>query len=150
MTAEAIGMGPDIRKIPLDRIQAEGTTQMRVPGIDPTVVADWDNVVGTFDSASMAAALTSANYTDRVLGKSECVLVPNKAILLMTGNNLTLAGDMARRVLVCRIDPRTDQPFAREFDLDPLAHTLAHRQEMVAAALTIIRGWLTSGADPRR
>ncbi len=106
----------------------------------------WDNVVGTFDSAAMAAALTSGNFTDRVLGKSESISIPNKAIILMTGNNLTLAGDMARRVLKCRIDPNTDRPFAREFDLEPLPYTLAHRQEMIAAALTIVRGWLTSGS----
>jgi len=66
--------------------------------------------------------------------------------MLMTGNNLTLAGDMPRRVLKCRIDPQTDRPFAREFKLDPLSYVIEHRQEMAAAALTIVRGWLTSGA----
>jgi hypothetical protein len=104
----------------------------------------WDNVVGTFDSAAMAAALTSGNFTDRVLGKSESISVPNRAIMLMTGNNLTLAGDMARRVLVCRIDPRMERPFTRQFDLDPLAYVQAHRQEMIVAALTIVRGYLNS------
>jgi len=107
----------------------------------------WDNVVGTFNSAAMSAALTSSNFTDRILGKSESISVPNKAILLMTGNNLTLAGDMARRVLTCRIDPGTDHPFAREFDLDPLVHTRKHRQEMAAAGLTIVRGWMTADAE---
>jgi len=106
----------------------------------------WDNVVGTFDSAALAAALTSSTYTDRVLGRSETIAVPNRMLLLMTGNNLTLTGDMARRVLVCRIDPVTDQPFARQFDLDPFAYVLEHRQDMVVAGITLIRGWLTSGA----
>ncbi|RWC07587.1 MAG: hypothetical protein EOS51_27265 [Mesorhizobium sp.] len=105
----------------------------------------WDNLVGTFDSAAMAAALTSSSYTDRVLGRSETIAVPNRLLLLMTGNNLTLTGDMARRVLTCRIDPKTDRPFAREFDLDPLEYVLGHRQEMAAAGLTLVRGWLTSG-----
>ena len=31
----------DIRDIPVDQIQADGTTQMRVAGIDPSVVADY-------------------------------------------------------------------------------------------------------------
>jgi len=99
------------------------------------------------NSAAISAAFTSSNFTDRILGKSESISVPNKAILLMTGNNLTLAGDMARRVLTCRIDPGTDHPFAREFDLDPLVHTLKHRQEMAAAGLTIVRGWMTADAE---
>lgn len=107
----------------------------------------WDNVVGVFDSAALAAALTSETFTDRVLGKSEAPTVPNKALFLLTGNNLCLAGDMPRRVLVCRITPQSERPFAREFDLDPLAYTQARRQRMVSAALTLVRGWLSSGAE---
>lgn len=106
----------------------------------------WDNVTGVLDSASLAAALTSENFTDRVLGQSESNTVPNRAIILLTGNNLSLAGDMPRRVLLCRINPNTDRPFAREFDLNPAAYTMAHRQDMVAAALILVRGYLTSGA----
>ena len=99
----------------------------------------WDNIVGTFDSPAMAAALTSGSFTDRVLGKSESVSVPNRAVMLMTGNNLVLAGDMARRVLCCRIDPRTDRPFARQFDLDPLRYVFEHRVEMIVDALTLVQ-----------
>jgi hypothetical protein len=110
----------------------------------------WDNVVGVFDSAALAAALTNQTFTDRVLGKSEAPTVPNKALFLLTGNNLCLAGDMPRRVLVCRIDPQSERPFAREFDLDPLAYTQAHRQSMVTAALVLVRGWLTSGVSKAR
>ena len=104
----------------------------------------WDNVIGLFDSASLASALTSPQFTDRVLGKSESLTVPNRAIFMMTGNNLCLAGDMPRRILNCRIDPETETPFNRSFDLDPLAYVTANRQRMVAAALTIVRGWLGS------
>ena len=108
----------------------------------------WDNVVGQFDSPAMAAALTAPMITDRILGKSESVSIPNKAITIFTGNNLTLTGDLTRRVLLCRIDPKSDRPFARRFDLDPLAYVEEHRQEMVRAALTIIRGYLSSGKEP--
>jgi hypothetical protein len=106
----------------------------------------WDNVLGTFDSASFAAALTSETFTDRVLGRSEVLTVPNKAIFLLTGNNLTLQGDMVRRILVARIDPGTDRPFARSFDLDPLQYVREHRSALIAAALTLMRGYLASDA----
>jgi hypothetical protein len=66
-------------------------------------------------------------------------------MMLMTGNNLTLTGDMARRVLVARINPDTDKPFARAFEVDPLAVCVAGRQQMIAAALTLIRYYLSSG-----
>lgn len=108
----------------------------------------WDNVIGVFDSAALAGALTSRHYSDRILGKTGAANVPNKAIWLLTGNNLTLAGDLPRRVLKCRIDPEMDRPFARQFDLDPEAYCKRHRQQMIADALTIIRGWLLSDAVP--
>jgi len=104
----------------------------------------WDNVTGVFDSAAIAAFLTSASFTDRVLGKSEAPSVPNRTHFLMTGNNLTLSGDLPRRVLKCRIDPQTDRPYARQFTIDPEAYTQDHRQTMVAAALIIVRGWFQS------
>ncbi|KZZ10599.1 hypothetical protein A3749_10810 [Oleiphilus sp. HI0078] len=104
----------------------------------------WDNILGVFDSAAMAAFLTSSNFTDRVLGQSKELTVPNKMLLLMTGNNLSLAGDMPRRVLTCRIDPKTDEPYKREFKVCPRSYVLANRQKLVAAALTIIKGWFAS------
>lgn len=105
----------------------------------------WDNIIGIFDSASLAGLLTSSTYTDRILGVSKSAEVPNRAIWLLTGNNLTLAGDMPRRVLKCRIDPESERPFARQFDLEPETYCLSNRQRMVADALTIIRGWFAAG-----
>ncbi|MBI5445867.1 MAG: bifunctional DNA primase/polymerase [Deltaproteobacteria bacterium] len=106
----------------------------------------WDNLIGTFDSAALAAALTSGTFTDRVLGRSEAPTLPNCALLLLTGNNLSLAGDLPRRVLVSRIDPRMADPYRREFAVDPLAYVLEHRQELVAAALTVVLGHRAAGS----
>lgn len=99
----------------------------------------WDNVIGTFDSASLAMFLTSPIYSDRILGSSETGSFPNRVMLLLTGNNLSLAGDLPRRVIICRIDPNSATPFDRSFDLDPLEYVLANRMEMLAAACTLIR-----------
>jgi hypothetical protein len=104
----------------------------------------WDNVVGVFDSASIAALLTSPVYSDRILGKNAVSTLPNRLLFLMTGNNLTLAGDLARRVLKVRIDPKTERPYAREFELDPLEHVKANRQQMAVDVITIVRGWYGS------
>lgn len=106
-----------------------------------------DNILGVFDSASVAAMLTSENISDRILTRSETQTVPNRCILVLTGNNLTFAGDMPRRVLKCRIDPKTETPFARQFDLSPADYIRENRQKMSIAGLTIIRGWLSSKAQ---
>lgn len=103
-----------------------------------------DNIVGTFDSASLAAMLTAPQFKDRVLAKSEVSSVPNNAIVLLTGNNMVLAGDMPRRVIVCRIDAKTETPFGRAFEVDPLSYCRSHRLEMMVAALTLIRFCLSS------
>jgi hypothetical protein len=108
----------------------------------------WDNVTATFDSAAMAAFITADAMVDRVLGKSEAIRIPNRALLILTGNNLSLAGDLPRRVIICRIDPETDQPFARQFDLDPLQHVLDHRLQMLGAACILIRARLTHTLQP--
>jgi hypothetical protein len=107
-----------------------------------------DNVLGIYDSAAMAGLLTSETFNDRVLGNSEVASVPNRMVVVFTGNNLTFAGDLVRRILTSRIDPQTDQPFARSFDINPAAYCLEHRQQMVADALTLIRFYLSSGVPP--
>lgn len=112
-----------------------------------TVALIWDNVTGILDSAALAAAITAPVLRDRVLGRSESFAIPNRALLLLTGNNFCPAGDLPRRIIRIRIDPGTDVPFARRFDLDPLGYVFEHRIEMVRAALVLIRGRLSSGAS---
>ena len=87
----------------------------------------------------MAAFITAPVFADRILGKSESAKLPNRAVLLLTGNNMTLAGDMPRRVIICRVDPGTDQPFARQFALDPLRYVIDNRGRLIAAACILIR-----------
>jgi hypothetical protein len=105
----------------------------------------WDNVTGSFDSAAVAALLTTTMMADRVLGKSQAYRLPNRVLLIFTGNNLTFEGDMPRRVIKCRIDPRSATPFSREFEMAPFAHVANHRLDMVTAACTLIRAYQSSG-----
>lgn len=105
-----------------------------------------DNLIGMFDSGAMAAALTSDRFSDRVLGHTQTRTVPNRALFVLSGNNVAVVGDMARRVLRCRIDAQTESPATRRFDFCPLARTLSERQALVAAGLTLIRGYLAAGA----
>jgi|SRR5690554_3068771 len=104
----------------------------------------WDNIVGVFDSASMASLITSERYTDRILGKSENSTMLNRALILLTGNNLTLAGDMPRRVLKCRLDSQLANPTLRKFKGGPLEFIQENRQQLVQAGLTLIKAYLES------
>jgi len=103
----------------------------------PAIVMD--NLTGAFGSDALCAWLTSGAFTDRVLGQSEVVQIPTRTLMLLTGNNVMLKGDLCRRVLTCEIDPQTERPWSRAYSVDPAAHCRAHRLEMVAAALAILR-----------
>ncbi len=105
----------------------------------------WDNITGVLDSSALCALLTAENYSDRVLGVSETITVTTRSLFILTGNNIQLRGDLCRRVLTSRIDPETETPWKRCFDLDPVDFCRTHRLELIAAALTILRAGLQQG-----
>ncbi len=146
VSALATGYPPEVWPHTASRDDEETRKRLFAALRDGTTALIWDNVTGIFDSAALAAAITAPVLRDRVLGRSESLSIPNRALLLLTGNNLCPAGDLSRRIITIRIDPGTDAPFARQFDLDPLDYVLHHRIDLACSALVLIRGWLTSGA----
>ena len=81
---------------------------------------------------SLSAALTTEVWTDRLLGKNRLVTLPNRAVWIATGNNIRLRGDLPRRAVWCRMDPKVARPWLREtFTHDPLLDwVLDHRPEL--------------------
>lgn len=110
----------------------------------------WDNVMGHFNSATMASFLTSERFSGRILGVSQSVEVAHRAMLLLTGNNITLVGDMPRRVLTCRFDTGIENPTQAQRNLSaidgskPAVYIERNRYKLAAAAITLIRGYLQS------
>jgi hypothetical protein len=93
-------------------------------------------------SAELCAFITSSTWTDRKLGESESIGVPNRLILVASGNNITPTGDLARRSLVVRIDANTEHMKYRVFKIPMLRrYVMDHRPELLVAALTIIRAY---------
>ena len=105
----------------------------------------FDNITGMFDLAALASFLTAEVYGDRVLGASQNEALPNGAFFVATGNNIVLRGDLWRRFTTCRIDPQTDTPEERHFELDPENWCTERRQEITSAALTLLRGFIEAG-----
>lgn len=105
----------------------------------------WDNVREPLGSAALDAFLTAPTFSDRILGSSETMTLPNRAMFIATGNNLRMTSDTCRRVLLARIDAQSETPYTRDFSFDP-AHMLASdRQRYAVAALTIVRAYITAG-----
>lgn len=109
-----------------------------------------DNVKRRLDSAELAAAVTSEWWNDRLLGKSESISVPNRAVWIATGNNLKVDGEVGRRTVSIRLDARRDRPWEgrvfRHADLPEWARETRH--ELVWALLVLVRRWVAVGMPP--
>lgn len=105
----------------------------------------WDNVREPLGSASLDAFLTASTFSDRVLGSSETITLPNRALFIATGNNLRMTSDTCRRVLTARMDAQTETPYTRDFSFDPAQMVQTDRLAYVVAALTIVRAYMAAG-----
>lgn len=113
---------------------------------DPIIVID--NCDREIRGDFICSMLTQRAAKIRPLGKSEIVKVPTRCLVLATGNNVILAGDISRRALVCRLDANSERPDLIRYDFDPRKEAVANRPELVTAGLTIIRAYLNSGDKP--
>jgi DNA polymerase-1 len=106
-----------------------------------------DNVEAPLLAGSLAAALTTDTWSDRILGQSAMVTLPQKVTWVATGNNLALAGDLARRCYWIRLDAQTARPWQRVGfrHADLLGWVSAHRGELVTALLTLSHAWYRAG-----
>ena len=118
----------------------------------------FDNIEngGRLGNSALDRALTGRTYRGRVLGKSE--MTPDldlNCVFFGTGNNLTLCGDVGRRIIPCRLESPLEHPEERDdFALkrcmcgckgDLLAHVQHHRERLVVAVLTLLRSYILAG-----
>lgn len=104
-----------------------------------------DNISGRMDSDTLCAILTSSRFKDRRLGTSDEVSAPTRVLVLATGNNLQLVGDLARRVLISTIDHGVESPERLAFPFDPVQRVRERWLYYRAAALTVLRGFIAAG-----
>ena len=106
-----------------------------------------DNVEGALNAPSLAAALTTDIWTDRLLGVSEMVTLAQRATWIANGNNIRPGGDLPRRCYWIRLDAKTSRPWQRtgfQFP-DLIAWVASHRREYVSALLLLARAWFAVG-----
>ena len=99
------------------------------------------------DSKALSALLTAESYTDRILGESRMISVQNHLCVYAAGNNISVDGDLARRVVPILLDPKCSRPESRSGFRHPhlRQYVRDHRRELLAAALTLIRAWAVAG-----
>jgi hypothetical protein len=100
-----------------------------------------------FKSNLLASAITENPARVRILGKSQMLRLNASALVILTGNGLTVSEDLARRFITIEFDPRTENPEARPFINNIRVEVARRRPELLAALLTIWKwGRLTSVA----
>lgn len=110
---------------------------------DPVIVID--NCDRPIEGDFLCTMLNQEKVRPRILGQSEVRNVPTGSLVIATGNNLELAGDVTRRTLFCRIDTGQERPDQIEYSFDAIAETVEMRPRLVVAALTVLRAYIAQG-----
>lgn len=111
-----------------------------------TAVCSLDNVMGEFNSGALASFLApeSAKFSDRALHTQDFIVGSHRVLFLVTGNNLSLRGELPRRFIICRLDAGVESPITRQFQFEPVAMVKSSRMRLIADIFTIYRGWIAA------
>lgn len=116
---------------------------------DPVVVFDNLPNGAMIKSAALSQFATSDDYADRKLGVSERVKFRNRTRVVLTGNNITLASDNARRTLVCDLQLEVESIKDRVVDFEHpslASHIKQNRPLYISAALTVLKAYAMHSA----
>lgn len=108
----------------------------------------FDNLSGNFGNAAVDKALTGTIWKDRLLGETRIVTLPLFATWYATGNNVTLSGDIARRIIHSKLKSEVENPDEREDFVHPNLREWcwANRGKLLAAALAIPAAYIQAGS----
>jgi hypothetical protein len=145
--AAIIATGRRIPRMANPRDDDEGRKRITSLALSGDTLVLIDNIDGGLGGASLEAAITSTEWRDRILGRSEIVTLPLTATWCATGNNVVLTGDMPRRVAHMRLTTLMENPEEREGFRHPdlIQWAVKQRGYLLAAALTLLRGYCAAG-----
>lgn len=96
---------------------------------------------------AIQSAVTSDEWTGRLLGRTEKVTAPMTITWFATGNNVDVIGDMARRFVPIRlVSPEANPEERQDFRHKNLKqYVRAERPALLKAALTLLRSFFAAG-----
>ena len=115
-------------------------------GAVPSVL--FDNLDVQLGGAALDAAITSATWSDRILGQSRMTGdLPMRTVWSATGNNMAFGSDVGRRVLPIRLQSPLETPENRTGFKHPdlLSWIDGQRPSLAVAALMILRAYFVAG-----
>lgn len=126
----------------------DAETEKRLAGVflAGDAVISVDNIERPLKGDLLCQVATQQFVRLRPLGGSGMLNVPTHSLLVATGNNLAVVGDLKRRVIMVRLDAKTERPEHRAFDNDFLKEVGASRGQIITWGLTIVAAYLAAGA----
>jgi len=105
-----------------------------------------DNVTGGLGGDALCIAIERSSVNMRILGLSQQARIEARGTsFFASGNNISIVGDVCRRVITTTLNPGIERPELREFQSNPVAKVMAARGDFIAAALTICRAYHAAG-----
>ncbi|HQG03879.1 MAG TPA: CHC2 zinc finger domain-containing protein [Thermoleophilia bacterium] len=141
------GRAADVSTLPGEEEEVRKTLTAELVKAQPIIVIDNAKEKRVIDSQALTSALTAASWRSRVLGKTEIIVLPNYALWMLTGNNPHLSGELCRRSIRIRMDPKQDRAWQRsDFKHDPVTvWAVENRGRLVHAALVLVQAWIAAG-----
>src|SRR5207247_8855679 len=106
-----------------------------------------DHLSGVLGSDVLAAATTSTQWRERMLGVSTMVDAPLRAVWMFTGNNVSFKKTLGRRIIPIYLDAGVEHPEDRTgFQIaDVEGYVRTARPALAIAALTVLRAYARAG-----
>ena len=102
--------------------------------------------VRSLSSEVLCMLLTAQSYKGRILGRSEIASFENMLTVVALGNNPEVSGDLGRRTIPLMLESSYAHPEDRIDFKHPEGWVKDNRRELLAAAYTLILGWLGAGS----
>jgi len=108
-----------------------------------------DNLKGHLNSPSFEAYLTATKFSGRILGVNKKFSGEADAVVLLTGNRLTVSPDLRRRCIFVELFMQElrseDRVFKRRLDAPAI---LELQPALLSALWCMVRGWDAAGRPP--
>ena len=108
-----------------------------------------DNLSDTLKAPKLSQMLTARTWSDRLLGQNKIIDLPQTAAWFVTGNNIQLAGDVARRSYWIRLNAGTARPWLREGFRHPDLKTWVreNRADLLTCIFVMVKAWILAGSE---
>lgn len=142
VTVTQLGSSEEEREKRITTLILQGTTAIHLDNLP---------IGEILDSASLASLVTShPTWSGRVLGVSRMPELPNRMVVIMSGNNPKASGEIVKRTVPIVLRPLDAHPEDRTGYVHPDAtvYALSKRRAVLEALLGIVEAWKAAGCPP--